>query len=118
MLVNFGVPIFSRPVGVTPGGEITSLVMQQGQLAIGVRNSGNVHIQLQQLAVTGTAASGEEIFRHELKGWYLLAGSARTHAVEIPPEVCAQLQRITVTFAGDGLTRERSVEAQAAACSR
>ena len=118
ILVNFGVPIFSRPAVVTLGGEITNLAMQQGQLAFGVRNSGNVHVQLQQLSVTGTAAGGEEIFRHDLKGWYLLAGSARTHAVAIPPEVCPQLRRVTVTFAGDGLTLERSVEAEAAACSR
>jgi fimbrial chaperone protein len=118
ILVNFGVPIFSRPAVVAPGSEITSFAMQQGQLAIGVRNSGNVHLQLQQLTVTGTAAGGEEIFRHDLKGWYLLAGRARTHAVEIPPEVCPQLRRVTVTIAGDGVALERSVEAEAAACSR
>jgi hypothetical protein len=73
---------------------------------------------LQKLTVTGTAAGGEEIFRHDLNGWYLLAGSERTHAVAIPPEICPQLRRVTVTFAGDGLTLERSVETEAAACSR
>lgn len=116
ILVNFGVPVFSRPPGADPQGEITSLLLQDGRLAFDVHNRGNAHTQLRQITVTGTMADGTEIFRQESNGWYLLAGSTRAHTVTIPVETCRQLQRLTVTIVGDSLALERSVAVDAVAC--
>ncbi|RLJ63715.1 fimbrial biogenesis chaperone [Sulfurisoma sediminicola] len=89
--VRFGVPIFVRPVKEELRGEIEKIELAKGVLRVAVRNGGNVHFTIKSI----TASSGE-VFSKEAAGWYLLAGAAREHTVELPADACAKLKRLDV----------------------
>jgi len=94
--VRFGVPVFVKPAKEEVRGEIEKIELAKGVLRVGVRNGGNVHFTIKSV----TAASGEA-FSKEAPGWYLLAGAAREHAIELPAEACAKLKRLDVTVKTD-----------------
>jgi fimbrial chaperone protein len=109
--VRFGVPIFLKPAKEEVSGEIEKLDMAKGVLRVGVRNSGNVHFTIKSI----TAASGEA-FSKEVPGWYLLAGAAREHAIELPAQACARLKRIDVTVKADKLELKGTLDVNALMC--
>ena len=109
--VRFGVPIFVRPAKDEVSGEIDKLDMAKGILRVGVRNIGNVHFTINSIE----AASGEA-FSKEVPGWYLLAGAAREHAIELPASACAGLKQINVTVKTDKLELKRTLDVNASMC--
>ena len=109
--VRFGVPIFLKPAKEEVRGEIEKLDMEKGVLRVGVRNSGNVHFTIKSI----TAASGEA-FSKEAPGWYLLAGAAREHTIELPAQACARLKRIDVTVKADKLELKGTLDVNALMC--
>lgn len=94
--VRFGVPIFVKPAKEDIRGEIEKISLDKGVLHVGVRNTGNVHFTIQSIK----AASGEA-FAKEMSGWYLLAGAARDHALELPAQDCAKLKQLDVSVKTD-----------------
>lgn len=94
--VRFGVPVFVKPAVEDMRGSIEKLAIEKGVLRVGVRNEGNVHFTIKAI----TATSGEALSK-EVSGWYLLAGAAREHTIELPPQVCAKLKQIEVIVKAD-----------------
>lgn len=109
--VRFGVPIFLKPPKEEINGEIEKLDLAKGILRVGVRNSGNVHFTIKSI----TAASGEA-FSKEASGWYLLAGAAREHAIELPASDCTKLKQINVTVKTDKLELKGMLDVNASMC--
>jgi fimbrial chaperone protein len=109
--VRFGVPIFLKPVQEEVRGEIEKLAMEKGVLRVGVRNSGNVHFTIKSI----TATSGEA-FSKEMPGWYLLAGAAREHTVEVPAQDCAKLRQMEVIVKAEQLELKGTLDVNAAMC--
>jgi len=109
--VRFGVPVFVKPAKEEVRGEIEKLDMAKGVLHVGVRNSGNVHFTIKSI----TAASGEA-FSKEAPGWYLLAGAAREHAIELPAEACAKLKRLDIVVKADKLELKGALDVNASMC--
>ena len=109
--VRFGVPIFVKPAKEEIRGEIEKLDMAKGVLRVVVRNSGNAHFTIKSI----TAASGEA-FSKEAPGWYLLAGAAREHAIELPAAACAKLKQINVTVKADQLELKGTLDVNASMC--
>lgn len=109
--VRFGVPIFLKPVQEEIRGEIEKLEMEKGVLRVGVRNSGNVHFTIKSIQ----AGSGEA-FSKEAPGWYLLAGAAREHRIEVPAQDCARLRQIHVTVKAEQLELKGTLAVNAAMC--
>ena len=94
--VRFGVPIFVKPAQEDVRGNIDKLSMEKGILRVGVRNTGNVHFTIKSITAISSDALSQEV-----AGWYLLAGAAREHSIEIPAQVCAKLKQVEVTIKAD-----------------
>ena len=96
ILTKMGIPIFVTPAKGYAEAAVQATHIDKGGLSFEVRNSGNVHFGLQGVKVRGIGSSGQTLFERELDGWYVLAGSPRTYAVEIPQGVCSQLKNVVI----------------------
>jgi fimbrial chaperone protein len=111
--VRFGVPVFARPLKDEPGGEVTSVTLAKGTLGAVVKNSGNIHFRITEIAVKGRSGKGEETFAAKLDGWYLLAGAARKYTIQIPPGKCIATEKLDISIATDtkiNLNRQLNVD--------
>jgi len=109
--VRFGVPVFVKPAREEMRGQIERLRLEKGVLRLGVRNSGNTHFTIESV----TASAGPA-FSKQVPGWYLLAGAAREHALDIPAQVCAGLRQVEVTVKADTLELKETLGVDAAMC--
>lgn len=109
--VRFGVPVFVKPQSAqTHQGEITSIVVEKGQLLVTVKNTGNSHFLMTGI----TAEAGE--FSESISGWYLLTGAMRTHTIKLPPAVCKKGGPIKVFVRGEKINIEGAATLNAAQC--
>lgn len=116
--IQFGVPIFAKPVNEEVKGVITSTISSNGQQAeITVANGGNVHFRISTITLSGKDVAGHEIMSQEINGWYLLAGSARTYFAPIPAESCPQLKTIDIQVNAGRLTLNGKIDVDPAMCS-
>lgn len=84
VLARIGVPIFLQPREPKPGwAPAVSDPNDQG-FSLQLKNTGNVHLILQEVTVRGIGLKDQTIFDQTLTGGYLLAGSVRTHAINVP----------------------------------
>ncbi|MEW6324140.1 MAG: fimbria/pilus periplasmic chaperone [Nitrospirota bacterium] len=94
--IRFGVPIFVKPVPEEVKGAIEKVQLGEGKLRIDVRNTGNAHFRIESIQVTGTDAQGTESFSRTLSGWYLLAGTMRSHELSVSREECRDTARFVM----------------------
>lgn len=94
--IRFGIPIFVKPLKEDSKGEISSISLNNGNLKVGVKNSGNVHFIINGVFLKGRNAKGEELFTRKLDGWYLLNGVSRNYTTDIPEAVCANLTNLDI----------------------
>ncbi len=109
--VRFGIPVFLKPAKEEVRAEIVKLELSKGVLRVGVRNNGNVHFTIGSITATSGAA-----FSKQTPGWYLLAGVAREHAIDLPAEACAKLKRLDVTVTTDKLELKGALDVNASMC--
>jgi fimbrial chaperone protein len=84
VLARIGVPIFLQPREPKPGwAPAVSHPDDQGFL-LQLKNTGNVHLILQEVTVRGIGPKDQTIFDQKLTGGYLLADSIRTHVIKVP----------------------------------
>ncbi len=84
VLARIGVPIFLQPREPKPGwAPAVSDPNDQG-FSLQLKNTGNVHLILQEVTVRGIGHKDQTIFDQTLTGGYLLAESVRTHSIKIP----------------------------------
>jgi len=114
--VRFGVPIFAFPPRQDLKGEIVGATLDQGQLDIVVKNTGNVHFRIDSTRVSGKDAAGAEIFSQDLQGWYLLVAAGRHFPVDIPAETCRQLKTIDIQASGDQLQFSKEIHVDPDQC--
>lgn len=88
--LRFGIPIYVAPLKIEPRGEFAEAFLTKGQVATVIRNTGNVHFRIQSVQLIGKDASGAEVLRRKIDGWYLLSGVSRPHLFTLPPEECRQ----------------------------
>jgi fimbrial chaperone protein len=110
---KFGVPVFLPPPGAKARPEVMEPTLAKGRLAIVVKNPGNKHFRLTRLTISDEAG-----FQKEVGGWYSLAGSERTYAADIPPDVCRKAKAFTVLVEGEeGLRLDRKLHVDPAGCA-
>ena len=115
--IQFGVPIFIKPVKEEVKGEITSTISANGQqVEMTVANSGNVHFRIGTITLSGKDSTGKEIMQQVVNGWYLLAGSARTYFAPLPAESCSLLKTIDIQMKADRLTLDGMINVDPAMC--
>lgn len=99
--IRFGVPVFVRPEKQEQRGELKALQFEKGVFSAEVKNTGNLHFRITEIAVTGRNGKGEETFTEKLNGWYLLAGASRVYSTNIPPDKCVATEQMEITVATD-----------------
>jgi fimbrial chaperone protein len=95
--IRFGVPIFRLPAVEKKEGLLEEAKVERGSFSVRIRNTGTVHLIVNELAVVGKDAAGEEVFREQPSGWYVLVGASRTQSVAIPAEVCGRIRTLAVS---------------------
>lgn len=97
--------------------EIEKTELVNGTLIVKVKNSGNTHIMASKIKAVGLDESGEEAFRKEITGWYVLSGISRVFPVEIPSEGCLKAKIIKVTVEDENSKTEASLKTDAVMCA-
>jgi fimbrial chaperone protein len=109
---RFGVPIFLAPAAGHAEPDFGEPGVDKGRLSLTVKNPGNQHVRLLRLVVSDGAG-----FSREIAGWYSLAGTQRTYALDLPPEVCRRAPTLAVAIEGEGLRADRKLHVDPARCS-
>ena len=86
--LRFGVPIYAAPLKSEARGEFVEAVLAKGTINTVIKNSGNVHFRIQTVQLVGKDASGAEVLRQKLDGWYLLSGVSRPYVFTLKDEEC------------------------------
>ncbi len=81
-----------------------------------IKNTGNVHIKVQNVVFSGKAADGKELFSKEIAGWYILHGLSVPYETAVPKEVCQGLATIEVVAKSENLTINGSLNVQKSMC--
>lgn len=89
--LRFGVPIYAAPLKSEPGGEFVTAVLEKGKVSTVIKNTGNVHFRIQTVQLVGKDATGGEVLRQKIDGWYLLSGVSRPYVFTLPPEECRKV---------------------------
>lgn len=114
--IRFGVPIFVKPVKEEAKGAIERAGISKGTATIVVRNTGNVHLVINSVNITGRNQKDEKTFSMELSGWYLLSGVSRTYAAPLSPEACAKTSALDIEVRTDKLILNNKLNVDASMC--
>jgi len=101
VLTKFGVPIFVAPTKIARDVRVGRLAIAGGRLAFGVENAGTVSAIVKTVKISAVGENRDVLYAHEESGWYVLGGSARTYAFELPVERCAQTAKLTIEVVTD-----------------
>ena len=115
--IQFGVPVFVAPPKAEIKGDIATVVIGQGQVAVTVKNQGNSHFRVSRVKLQGKTSGGEALETVETSGWYLLAGTQRTFNVDLPAELCRKADLLEVVVESDRITLTGSTDVDKAKCS-
>lgn len=96
MLANVTLPVFRPPAEMVASGVVESAGVSNGRLPISVRNTGNTHVFVNAVSVTGLDAAGKEVFSISDRGWYLLAGASRRFDATVSGNDCRRLAGLQV----------------------
>jgi len=111
------VPLFISPLKADAKGKIESITMKNGKVNVVVKNDGNLHFILKSIIIKGKNLKGEEIFKKELGGWYLLSGISRLYTTPIPQEVCKKTVRLDIEVKTDRFNVDGKVDVDKTMCS-
>jgi fimbrial chaperone protein len=81
VVIKFGVPVFVAPRSERVGGSAEIVERKPGRLALQVKNTGNVHFNVEAITANGVAVK-------DVSSWYLLPGTTRRYDLAIPAEAC------------------------------
>ncbi|WP_448533509.1 fimbrial biogenesis chaperone [Parathermosynechococcus lividus] len=116
-ITQHSLPVFIEPSTVQRRGEFVELQVKQGQLAFGLRNTGNVHLQTLSILVSGLNSEGRSIFEKKLDSVYILPGVTRSFsAVALPQENCGAVQRLEIRLENPANPLSTSVPTSGGVC--
>lgn len=104
--LQISIPVFVSPLKEVRQWSLQKADLDKGRLRIFIRNTGNVHIQVQKITAIGHDRDGAELFTRDSSGWYILAGNSRPFTVPLPPSECMQVHDFKVTVQSDKDSRE------------
>ena len=114
---KIGIPVFVRPDKPTRSAAVDSVTVEGGKVLTRVRNTGNLHISVDNVAVRGVNASGAETFTGNARGWYVLPGATRVFETPIAATACAATTTVSVEVTGHGKSLSGNGAVPAGACS-
>jgi len=86
VLARIGVPIFLQPKEPKPSLAPTIGESSAEGFLVELKNTGNVHLIIQEISITGLGAGEAPLFEEKLTGGYLLANSTRHHRIKVPAD--------------------------------
>jgi fimbrial chaperone protein len=116
VLMRAGVPVFVAPLKARPSGKIESVSVRDGEIRVSLKNDGNLHFIINSLTIKGANVKGEEIFKKELAGWYLLSGVSRIYEASIPRDLCADTAWLEIEVKTDRFTLGGRLDVERAMC--
>jgi fimbrial chaperone protein len=108
-----GIPVFVRPMKPVRTAVIESVSVEGGKVKTRVRNTGNLHINVETIAVKGT---GTTAFSKEGQGWYVLPGATRIFEVAMTAEECKATTAVNVEVFGHNTSLKGASQVSPAAC--
>lgn len=112
-----GLPVFVRPAKPARSAVIESVTVDGGKVLTRIRNTGNLHINVDSIAVKGTGASNAPTFAREGTGWYVLPGATRIFELPLNAAECAPTTAIAVEAFGHGTSLKSSGTVAAGSCA-
>jgi fimbrial chaperone protein len=109
-----GIPVFVRPAKPTRSALIERVSVESGKVMTRVKNTGNLHISVDRIAVTGTGAS---TFSKEGQGWYVLPGATRIFEVPLTAAECKSTTAVNVEVFGHNTSIKGASQVSPAACA-
>jgi fimbrial chaperone protein len=111
-----GIPVFVRPAKATRTAVIESVSIEGGKVMTRVRNTGNLHINVETIAVKGTSAASPLTFSKEGQGWYVLPGTLRIFEVPMTAAECKSTTAVNVEVFGHNTSLKGASQVSPAAC--
>ena len=115
--IRFANPIFIAPPKPQENAVVETVELSEGTARAIVRNTGNMHIKLQNVVFRGTAPDGRELFSKEISGWYILQGMSHQYEVAVPKDACAGLATIDVSAKAENRTMIGSLHVLKGQCA-
>jgi fimbrial chaperone protein len=112
-----GIPVFVRPAKPTRSAAIEGVSVDNGKVLTRIRNTGNLHISVDKIAVTGTGASAAATFTKEGPGWYVLPGATRIFEVPMTATECRSTTQVAVEAFGHERSLKGTGQVSPAACA-
>lgn len=120
LAVGFSIPVFVKAERPQPQPTLEPPVMADGVVTVRVVNSGNRHLQVGRILVTGLDAANAVIFSKDRSGWYLLPAVSRRYTFVLTTPECrnARMIRVAVDLGDTGPALEARLPVAVTACPR
>jgi fimbrial chaperone protein len=112
-----GIPVFVRPAKPSRTAVIDGISVENGKVLARVRNTGNLHISVDTIAVKGSGGSGAATFTKEGPGWYVLPGATRVFEVPMTATECKSTSAVAVEVFGHNTSLKGAGQVSPAACA-
>ena len=112
-----GIPVFVRPAKPTRTAVLDGVTVEGGRVLTRVRNTGNLHISVDNIAIKGTGAANAATFSKEGPGWYVLPGATRIFEVPITAVECSSTTAVAVEVFGHNASLKGAGQVSPAACA-
>jgi len=96
LLSRFVIPVFVSPTAPAASKRIEKLELVEHRFVFHLRNTGNVHVRPRTIVAEARGGEGERLFGRTWDGWYVLAGTERIYAVDIPERSCGRVRALSV----------------------
>ena len=114
---KMGIPVFVRPVKPDRTAVLESVSVESGKVLTRVRNTGNLHISVDTIAIKGTGASNAPTFSKQGPGWYVLPGATRIFEVPLTAAECGSTTAVAVEVFGHNTSLKGAGQVSPAACA-
>ena len=112
-----GIPVFVRPAKPTRTAVIDRVSVENGKVLTRVRNTGSLHISVDNISVKGTGGSAAPTFSKDGAGWYVLPGATRIFEVPMTATECRATTAVAVEVFGHNTSLKGASQVSPAACA-
>ena len=112
-----GIPVFVRPAKPSRTAVIDGVSVENGKVLTRVRNTGNLHINVETISVRGAGGSAAPTFTKEGPGWYVLPGATRIFEVPMTATECKSTTSVAVEVFGHNRSLKGASQVSPAACA-
>jgi fimbrial chaperone protein len=109
--------LFVKPLAEQYSGEIKSIDLSGGAATITVMNTGNAHVTVTSVSMSGTASDGKELFTREFAGWHLLSGASSSYRADIPSDICRGLERLDIEVTSNKYSLKEGMKVRKDMCA-